>query len=186
MGRILGWMNKANRNLRRESITKSLPYGTRIGLPTKIPKAVAMYLRGLGVLHVGNNTWVSVLPVHGFFGCGDKGHQILYCPNHKEKGKAIKLYPLGCLDLNSPKRNHFYALGSKGKDLSRMKAPVSLISLWWICLAVDGCTLIGGFLYLFLLFRFNLQSYNLIFSVAWCFVVQLKMNFIVLLSLCIP
>ena len=54
-------MNKANPNIRRGSITTSLQWETRKGLPTKIPKEVAILLRGLGALLVETNMRVGVL-----------------------------------------------------------------------------------------------------------------------------
>ena len=48
--------------LRRGSIIKILPWEIRIGIQAKIPKVVAILLRGLGALLVGSNIWVSVLP----------------------------------------------------------------------------------------------------------------------------
>ena len=50
------------KSLRRGSITKILPWETRIGIQIKIPKVVAILLRGLGALLVGRNIWVYVLP----------------------------------------------------------------------------------------------------------------------------
>ena len=54
--------DSSHQNLRRGSITKILPWETRIRLQTNIPKVVATHLRGLGVLLVGCNIWVGVLP----------------------------------------------------------------------------------------------------------------------------
>ena len=42
--------------------TKILPWETRIGLQIKIPKVVAILLRGLGAILVGSYIWVDVLP----------------------------------------------------------------------------------------------------------------------------
>lgn len=55
-------------------------------------------------------------------------------PIFKVKVKEVNQSPQGGLALNSPKRNHFYALGSRGEDLSGFEVSVSLSSFWWMCL----------------------------------------------------
>ena len=49
------------KNLRKGSITKSLPWGTRIGIQIEIPKVVTIIFRGLGILTVKRNICVSIL-----------------------------------------------------------------------------------------------------------------------------
>ena len=62
MERSLGRMNQDYLSLRRSSILKTLASGISIAFPTKIFKEVVMLLRTLGVLVVGSNTSVCVLP----------------------------------------------------------------------------------------------------------------------------
>lgn len=45
-------MNQVNLCLRRDSITKTLPWGTRISFPTKVLKEVAILIRNLGAILV--------------------------------------------------------------------------------------------------------------------------------------
>lgn len=62
MERDLGYTTQVNLSLRRGSIIKNLPWGTRIAFPFRILKEVDMLFRGVSVLHVGGNTWVGVMP----------------------------------------------------------------------------------------------------------------------------
>ena len=50
------------KSLRKGSITKIHPWETKRELQTKIPKVLAILLRGLGALLVGSNIWIGVLP----------------------------------------------------------------------------------------------------------------------------
>ena len=56
------WEDSSHQNPIRGFIIKILPWETRIRLQTKIPKVVAILLRGLGALLVRNNILVDVLP----------------------------------------------------------------------------------------------------------------------------
>ena len=47
------------------------------------------------------------------FGCGKSGYKVRYCPNIKEQYKEIG-QASGSND--SPKKNHFYALRSRGEQ----------------------------------------------------------------------
>ena len=59
-GKSLGRIILVTKSLRRVYIPKTLPWETRIGIQPKIPKVVAILLRGLGALLVGSNIWVGV------------------------------------------------------------------------------------------------------------------------------
>ena len=50
------------KSLRSCTVTKILPWETRIGIQIKILKVVAILLRGLDALLVGSNIWVDVFP----------------------------------------------------------------------------------------------------------------------------
>ena len=60
--RGLGRMILVTKSLRKGSITKIIPWETRIGLQIKVPKVVVVLLKGIGALIVVRNIWVSVLP----------------------------------------------------------------------------------------------------------------------------
>ena len=62
MERVLYWMSQVNLVLRKDSIFMIFPWETSIGFKTKILKEMVMLLRGLGVLILGRNTYVSFFP----------------------------------------------------------------------------------------------------------------------------
>ena len=51
----------------------------------------------------------------GFLCGGNSGHKMRDFPNLKAKEKTVNQYPQGGLDPNAPKKNCFYALGSRGE-----------------------------------------------------------------------
>ena len=106
-------MNQVKENLRKGTLIKNLPWGTRIRFPTKILKEVVMLMRGLCVLVVGSNTWIGVIQTDGCFGCVNTGHKMRYFPTHKGKEKEVNEAPHDCPYPNAPKRNRFYALRAK-------------------------------------------------------------------------
>lgn len=60
MDRGVDWMNRVNPILRRGSIVKIIPWGTKIRFETKTLKEgveVDILMRGLAVLHVESNCW---------------------------------------------------------------------------------------------------------------------------------
>ena len=56
--------DSSTKRLRRGFITKILLLNKSTRVQTKIPKVVAILLRGLGTLLVGSNIWVGVLTEH--------------------------------------------------------------------------------------------------------------------------
>lgn len=117
MERGLQSMNHVKSTLRIYSIINTLPWGKRIGFRTKIPKKVAILLRGLGVLHVVKNTRVGVFPVWMVsFWCCIKSIRWWIAGSSTKKGKQVHEVPYVDTDPDAPKRNPFYIVRSKGED----------------------------------------------------------------------
>ena len=97
-------MNQVNPSLRRVSMIKTLPWGTRIGFPTKIPKRSRCAT--CGKQHFSK----CLVGTDGCFGHGNRGHKMRGCPNLKAKGKEVNQDPYDGPDANAPKRNCLFPL----------------------------------------------------------------------------
>ncbi|TMX02203.1 hypothetical protein EJD97_022372 [Solanum chilense] len=53
------------------------------------------------------------------FSCGNRDHNIRYCPTVKGQDKGSGQDEVSCSNVDAPKKNHFYALRSRGEKVSR-------------------------------------------------------------------
>lgn len=96
-------MISVTKNLRRTSVTKSLQWGTRIGIKTNIPKEVAILFSMTRCTSCGNQYLGKCLArTDSCLVCVTKGHKMRDFPKIKSKGKVVNQYPQGGLYPNAP------------------------------------------------------------------------------------
>ena len=64
-----------------------------------------------------------------FFGCGKSGHKIKDCPNVKGQVKSTQAQEIGS-NVDSPRKNCFYALRSRGEQESSPNVVTGMIQVF--------------------------------------------------------
>ena len=66
------------------------------------------------------------------FGCGKSGHKVTDCPNLKGQDKGRGQAQASGSNVDSPKKNHFYALHSRGEQESSHDVVTGKLQIFYI------------------------------------------------------
>uniref|UniRef100_M1BQ68 Gag-pol polyprotein n=1 Tax=Solanum tuberosum TaxID=4113 RepID=M1BQ68_SOLTU len=66
------------------------------------------------------------------YGCGKSGHQLKDCPTHTAKGREGNQTPPSDSNSDAPKKNHFYALQSRGDQESSPNVVTGMLQVFSI------------------------------------------------------